>query len=54
MTNILMALFFAPFIIVLAYITVKVMCQVLITLYSDMLGVIGFDNLRSSIIRKFL
>ncbi len=53
-TNILLGMFFAPFIMVVAYITIKVMCQVLITLYSDMLGVIGFDNLRSSIIRKFL
>lgn len=54
MTKILMGIFFLPFILAVGFIVLQVAFQVLTTIYADMLGIMGFDNLRSSIVRKFL
>lgn len=53
-TTILLGIFFLPFVLAIGLIVLQVTFQVLTTIYADMLGIMGFDNLRSSIIRKFL
>lgn len=45
-TNILLGIFFAPFILVLAYIVGKVTIDITLTLLGDALSVVGYDALR--------
>lgn len=45
-TNILLGMFFAPFIMVVAYIISKVTIDIFLTIAGDALSIVGYDGLK--------
>jgi hypothetical protein len=45
-TQILLGIFFAPFILVVSYIVAKVTIDISLTILGDALSIVGYDNLR--------
>ena len=51
-TNILLGLFLAPFIMVIAYIVGKITIDILLAICGDALSIVGYDGLRKYNMRR--